>query len=48
MTVIEKENGDVDVSIMDPAVAMSVVENEALLPMATEVRKKLEHALEQL
>ncbi len=48
VTVIEKEDGKVDVSIMDPAVAMSVVENDALMPMATEVRKKLERALGQL
>jgi uncharacterized protein (DUF302 family) len=48
VTVIEKEDGKVDVSIMDPAVAMSVVENDALIPMATEVREKLERALAQL
>ena len=48
VTVIEREDGKVDVSIMDPAVAMSVVENDALIPMATEVRGKLERALEQL
>ncbi len=45
VTIIETESGKVDVSIMDPAVAMSVVENPNLEGLAKEVRKKLETAL---
>jgi uncharacterized protein (DUF302 family) len=45
VTVIEKEDGKVDVSIMDPAVALSVVGNPELEDMANEVKSKLETAL---
>lgn len=48
VTVIETEKGKVDVSIMDPAVAMSVVNNPDLESLANEVRGKLEHALESI
>lgn len=45
VTVIETASGKVDVSIMDPAVAMSVVENPQLMELANEVKAKLETAL---
>lgn len=45
VTVIEKEDGKVDVSIMDPTVAMSIVENPDLEVLATDVIEKLESAL---
>jgi uncharacterized protein (DUF302 family) len=45
VTIIETESGKVDVSIMDPAVAMSVVENSELVGLALEVKEKLEKAL---
>lgn len=45
VTIIETEDGKVDVSIMDPAVAMSAVENPELEGLASEVRGKLETAL---
>jgi uncharacterized protein (DUF302 family) len=45
VTVIEKEDGKVDVSIMDPTVAMSIVENPDLEVLATDVTEKLESAL---
>jgi uncharacterized protein (DUF302 family) len=48
VTVIEREDGAVDVSIMDPSVAMSVVENPDLESLANEVRGKLENALEKI
>ena len=45
VTVIEREDGMVDVSIMDPAVAMSIVENTDLEFLAADVSEKLETAL---
>jgi uncharacterized protein (DUF302 family) len=48
VTVIETENGKVDVSIMDPAVAMSVVDNPALESLAEEVKSKLKKALDAI
>ena len=48
VTIIETESGKVDVSIMDPAVAMSVVENPELVGLANEVKAKLETALAKL
>lgn len=48
VTVIEREDGNVDVSIMDPSVAMSVVENPELESLANEVRGKLQTALEKI
>ncbi len=45
VTIIETDSGKVDVSIMDPAVAMSVVENSELESLALEVKAKLEKAL---
>lgn len=48
VTIIETEDGKVDVSIMDPAVAMSVVENSEMESLAFEVREKLVAALEHI
>ncbi len=48
VTIIETASGKVDVSIMDPAVAMSVVENPELEGLANEVKAKLETALANL
>lgn len=48
VTVIETEDGHVDVSIMDPAVAMSVVENPKLESLASVVKEKLELALSNI
>ncbi|MDZ7606231.1 MAG: DUF302 domain-containing protein [Cyclobacteriaceae bacterium] len=45
VTVIEREDGKVDVAVMDPAVAMSVVENPKLAGLADEVKAKLVAAL---
>jgi uncharacterized protein (DUF302 family) len=43
--VQETEDGNVEVAIMNPAEAMSVVKNENLEPIAGEVNKLLESAL---
>lgn len=41
VTIREVEDGDFEVAIMDPAVAMSMVENPMIEPLAGEVREKL-------
>ena len=48
VTVMEREDGKVDVSIMDPAVAMSIVENPDLEHLAADVNEKLKSALESI
>jgi len=48
VTIIETESGKVDVSIMDPAVAMSIVENPQLVNLAHEVKALLESAMSKL
>lgn len=41
VTIREVEEGNFEVAIMDPAVAMSMVENPMIEPLAGEVREKL-------
>ena len=48
VTVIETDDGKVDVAIMDPAVAMSVVENNKLESLASVVKEKLVLALSKI
>ncbi|MDH5474963.1 MAG: DUF302 domain-containing protein [Cyclobacteriaceae bacterium] len=48
VTIIDKQNGTVDVSIMNPEVALKVVENDKIAPFATEVKTLLESALEKI
>ncbi|MCK5105624.1 MAG: DUF302 domain-containing protein [Cyclobacteriaceae bacterium] len=48
VTIIETDEGKVDVSLMDPAVAMSVVDNPKLESLAAVVREKLELALSNI
>ncbi len=48
VTVIEREDGKADVSVMDPAVAMSVVDNPKLAGLADEVKAKLSAALAKI
>lgn len=48
VTIIETEEGKIDVSIMDPAVAMAVVDNPELESLASDVREKLKVALENI
>ena len=45
VTISEQENGKVDVAVMDPAVAMSVVDNKKMGPLANEVKERLQKAL---
>lgn len=46
--VQETEDGKVEVAIMNPAEAMSVVKNDDIEPIAAEVNKLLETALENI
>ncbi len=46
--VQETEDGKTEVAMMNPAEAMSVVKNEKLEPIAGEVNKLLESALENI
>ena len=48
VTVIEQDNGHVDISMMDPTVAFNVIENEELQPFANELKMKLERSLTYL
>lgn len=48
VTIIDNQNGTVDISIMDPEVALKVIENENVAPFATEVKTILESALEKI
>jgi len=46
--VQETEDGKTEVAIMNPAEAMSVVDNENLQPIAVEVNKLLDEALKNI
>ena len=46
VTIIENDKGTVDISIMDPEVALKVVENDAIVPFAKEVKLLLQKALD--
>ncbi|WP_421919208.1 DUF302 domain-containing protein [Marinifilum sp.] len=48
ITVVEQDNGHVDISIMDPTAAFNVIENEELQPFAKELKMKLERCLTYL
>jgi len=48
VTIIENENGSIDVSIVDPEAVFNVVDNEAVKPFALEVKKALSSALSKL
>lgn len=48
VTIRELESGDIEVSAIDPAAAMSVVRNDALEMHAAEVRDKLNEAMDSL
>ncbi|MDH5366869.1 MAG: DUF302 domain-containing protein [Cyclobacteriaceae bacterium] len=45
VTIIDNQNGTVDISIMNPEVALKVVENDNIAPFAAEVKSLLESAL---
>lgn len=46
--VQEKENGDIEISAVDPIVSMSAVQNESLAGIATEVRDKLKKVIDHV
>lgn len=46
--VEEHENGQVEVSAVDPVASMQAVENEELHPIADEVRSRLQKVIDQL
>ena len=48
VTLIETENGSVDVSIMDPSVALTVIDNNNIEPFANEVKGILQEALDAI
>jgi len=48
VTIIENEGGKIDVSIMDPVVGLSIVNNSEVEPFAIQVKEKLERALSNL
>ena len=48
VVVEEHENGEVEVSAVDPIVSMSSVENEKLVSLATEVKERLARVIENL
>jgi uncharacterized protein (DUF302 family) len=46
--VQEKVEGEVEVSVVDPAASMQAIENDKLHGIATEIRDKLKKVIEQL
>lgn len=48
VVVEEHENGEVEVSAVDPIVSMSAVNNEGLAGLATEVKEKLSRVIDNL
>ena len=46
--VEEHENGDIEVSAVDPIASMSAVQNESLGGLAMEVREKMKRVIEKL
>lgn len=48
VVVQDREDGTVEVSAIDPVVAMQVVDNPRLAPIAKEIRTRLQQALEDL
>ncbi len=48
VTLRQLENGDIEVSAIDPVAAMSAVDNDKVAPVALEVSSKLNRVLEAL
>ena len=48
VTLRQLENGDIEVSAIDPVAAMSAVDNDKVAPVAQEVSSKLNRVLEAL
>jgi uncharacterized protein (DUF302 family) len=48
VVVEENENGDVEVSAVDPIASMIAVKNESLGSIATEIQQKLRRVIDNL
>lgn len=48
VTIREMEDGDIEVTVIDPAAAMAVVENEELVQHAKEVNEMLKNVLQAI
>ena len=48
VTVIEQENGKVEVAAVDPVASMQAIQNESLGSVANEVRNKLKKVVDSL
>jgi len=48
VTLAEQADGSIDISVMDPEAAFSLVGNAAIAPVATEVKDILKAALQQV
>lgn len=46
--VREKDNGEVEVAAVDPVASMQAVENDQLMPIAEEVRDRLQKVIDRL
>ena len=44
----ENDNGEIEVTAVDPVASMVAVQNDALVPLATEVQEKLKHVINNL
>ena len=48
VTVIEQENGKIEVAAVDPVASMQAIENKSLAAVADEVRNKLKKVVDSL
>ena len=48
VTVIEQENGEVEVAAVDPVASMQAIQNQSLASVADEVRSKLKKVVDSL
>ena len=48
VTVIEQENGDVEVAAVDPVASMQAIQNQSLASVANDVRNKLKKVVDSL
>lgn len=48
VTIKENETGEIEVAVVNPEASMSSVENEALKPLAAEVKTAMERVLEKV
>ncbi|MFZ0455851.1 MAG: DUF302 domain-containing protein [Ignavibacteriaceae bacterium] len=48
VTVIEQQNGEVEVAAVDPVASMQAIQNQSLASVANEVRNKLKKVVDSL